>query len=164
MEAIPQFLAPRRAARVRLDTLTPAVLRCQDGSRVAGDLQVISAVGGMLRLPRVLDANICASLMFLSAGGPVLGKAEMLSPLSATEQAFRFVALDQKNRRNLQLGIQSQLNQVSPEERWIAKYRSALLNNPPPRRGVLKIVLTSVAFGMLGVAGVAYIFHSGLLK
>lgn len=164
MEGLPQVLAPRRAARVRLATLTPAVLRCQDGSRVAGDLQVISAVGGMLRLPRPLDPNIQASLMFLSAGGPVLGTAEMLRPLSPTQQAFQFVALDQKNRRNLQLGIQSHLNQDSAEEQWIAKYRAALLHSPPPRSGAWKIVLRSLAFGMLVVLGVVYVFHFGLLK
>lgn len=118
----------------------------------------------MLRLPRPLDPNILASLIFLSEGGPVLGSAEMLSPLSPTQQAFRFVALDQKNRRNLQLGIQSHLNQDSAEDRWIAKYRSALLHNPPPQRRALKIILRSVAFGMLVVVGVAYVFHVGLLK
>jgi hypothetical protein len=131
---------------------------------VAGNLQVISVAGGMLRLSQPLDPNIRASLMFLSDGGPVLGKAEMLSPLSPTQQAFRFVALDQKNRRNLQLGIQSHLNQNSAEERWIAKYRSALIHRPPPRTEALKIVLGSVAFGILVVVSAAYFFHFGLLK
>jgi hypothetical protein len=102
--------------------------------------------------------------MFLSAGGPVLGRAEMLSPLSGTHQAFRFVSLDRKNRQNLHLGIQSHLNQDSAEERWIAKYRAALLQNQPPPRRALKIVLSSVGFGMLVVVGVAYAFHFGLLK
>jgi hypothetical protein len=131
---------------------------------VAGDLQVISAAGGMLLLPRPLDPHILVSLMFLSEGGPVLGRAEMLSPLSGTHQAFRFVALDGKNRRNLHLGIQSHLNRDSAEERWIAKYRAALPQNRPPRRGALKIVLRSAALGMLVVLGVAYAFHFGLLK
>jgi len=99
--------------------------------------------------------------MFLSDGGPVLGKAEMSSPLSRTQQAFRFVALDQSNQRKLQLGIQSHLNQNSTEERWIAKYRSALIHRPPPRREALKIVLGSVAFGILVVVSAAYFFISG---
>ena len=92
---------------------------------MAGNLQVISVAGGMLRLSQPLDPNTRASLMFLSDGGPVLGKAEMLSPLSRTQPAFRFVALDQKNQRNLQLGIQSHLIQNSDEERWIARYGAA---------------------------------------
>ena len=87
----------------------------------------------------------------------------MLSPLSPTQQAFRFVALDQKNRRNLQLAIQSQLNLESAEEQWIAKYRSALLQMPPQKK-TLKLVLRSVAFGMLVLVGVAYVFHFGWLK
>lgn len=131
---------------------------------MAGDLQVISAAGGMLHLPQPLDPNIEVSLLFLGAGGPVLGRAEMLTPESANQQAFRFVALDQKNRRNLHLGIQSHLNRDSDEERWIAKYRAALLNSPPRRTRVLKILLSSIAFGMLVVVGVAYVFHFGLLK
>lgn len=131
---------------------------------MTGNLQVISAVGGMLLLPRPLDPNIQASLMFLSDGGPVLGRAEMLRPLSPTQQAFRFVALDQKNRHNLQRGIQSHLTHDSAEEQWIAKYRAAVLHSPPPRRRALKIVLRSVAFGMLIVVGMAYVFHFGLLK
>jgi hypothetical protein len=164
MEGLPQVFAPQRAARVRLATPTPAVLRCQDGSRVSGNLQVISAGGGMLSLTRPLDPNTRASLMFLSDWGPVLGSAEMLSPVSPNQQAFRFVALDQKNQRNLQLGIQSRLNRDSAQDRWIEKYRSALLHTPPPRKGSLKIILSSVVFGMLVVASVAYVFHLGLLK
>jgi hypothetical protein len=98
---------------------------------VAGNLEVISVAGGMLCLPQPLDPNTRASLMFLSDGGPVLGKAEMLSPLSRTQQAFRFVALDRNYPRNLQLGIQSHLSQSSDEDRWIAKYRSAIIHRAP---------------------------------
>ena len=132
---------------------------------MAGNLQVISVAGGMLRLSQPLDPNTRASLMFLSDGGPVLGKAEMLSPLSRTQQAFRFVALDQKYQRNLQLGIQSHLNQSSDEDRWIAKYRSAIIHEAPPsQRGTLKIVFGSVAFGILVLVSAAYFFHFELLK
>jgi hypothetical protein len=111
MANLPQALASRRAARVFVN-LTPAVLRVQDGGCVAGNLQVISVAGGLLRLSQPLDPNTGASLMFLSDGGPVLGKAEMLSPLSRTQQAFRFVAPDQNNQRNLQFGIQSHVIQT----------------------------------------------------
>ena len=131
---------------------------------MAGNLQVISVAGGMLRLSRPLYPNTRASLMFLSDGGPVLGKAEMLSPLSSTQQAFRFVALDRNYRRNLQLAIQSHLSQRSDEDRWIAKYRSAMIHGAPSRRGALKIVFGSVAFGMLVLICAAYFFHFGLLK
>jgi hypothetical protein len=164
MATLPPVLASRRATRVHLPNSTPAVLRCQDGSRVAGNLQVISVAGGMLRLSQPLDPNTRASLMFVSDGGPVLGKAEMLSPLSRTQQAFRFVALDQKYQRNLQLSIQSHSNRSSDEDRWIAKYRSAIIHTAPSQRGTLKIVFGSVAFGLLVLISVAYFFHFEFLK
>ena len=164
MATLPPVLASRRATRVRLPNSTPAVLRCQDGSRVAGNLQVISVAGGMLCLSHPLDPNTRASLIFLSDGGPVLGTAEMLNPLSRTQQAFRFVELDRNNRRNLQLGIRSHLNQSSDEDRWIAKYRSAILHRAPSQRGTLKIVFGSVAFGILVLIGAAYFFHFELFK
>ena len=164
MATLPPVLASRRATRVRLPNSTPAVLRCQDGSRVAGNLEVISLAGGMLRLPQPLDPNTRASLMFLSDGGPVLGKAEMLSPVSRTQQAFRFVALDRNYQRNLRIGIQSHLSQSSDEDRWIAKYRSAIIHRAPSQRGTLKIVFGSVAFGILVLISAAYFFHFGLLK
>ena len=94
----------------------------------------------------------------------MLGKAEMLDPLSRTQQAFRFVELDRNNQRNLQLEIQSQLNQSSDEDRWIAKYRSAIIHRAPSQRGTLKIVLGSVAFGLLALVSAAYFFHFELLK
>src|ERR1700740_3056059 len=124
MATLPPVLASRRATRAHLPNSTPAVLRCQDGSGVAGNMQAISVAGGMLRLPHPLDPNTRASLIFLSDGGPVLGKAERLDPLSHTQHAFRFVALDRNYRRNLQLAIQSHLNQSYDEDRWRAKYRS----------------------------------------
>src|SRR2546429_8885909 len=107
MANLPQVLPPRRASRVHLANPTPAVLRFQDGSRLAGNLQIISIAGGLLRLSQPLDTNTRVSLMFLTDGGPVLGKAEMLRPLSCTQQAFLFIALDPNNQRHLQGGIES---------------------------------------------------------
>ena len=131
---------------------------------MAGNLQIISVTGGLLHLSQPLDTNTRASLMFLTGGGPVIGKAELLSPLSRTQQAFRFIALDQNNQRNLQLGIQSHLSQKSDEEQWIAKYRSALTHKASPRREALKIVLGSVAFGILVVLSAAHFLNLELLK
>jgi hypothetical protein len=163
MANLPQVLPPRRPTRVHLANPTPAVLRFQDGSRLAGNLQIISIAGGLLRLSQPLDTNTRASLMFLTDGGPVLGKAEMLSPLSRTQQAFRFISLDQNNQRNLQLGIQSHFNQNFDEEQWIAKYRSALTRQAPPPR-VLKIILGSVAFVILVVLSAAHFLNFELLR
>ena len=163
MASLPQVLAPRPVARAHRAIPTAAVLRFQDGGRVAGNLQVISVAGGLLRLSQPVDPNTRASLMFLSDGGPVLRTAEMLSPLSHTQQAFRSVALDQNNQRNLPLGIQSHLIQNSDEERWIA-HRVQPSHRAQPRREAIKMVPGSVAFGILVVVSAAYSLHFQLLK
>jgi hypothetical protein len=56
-------------------------------------------------------------------------------------------------------GIQSHWSQDSDEDRWIAKYRSALIHSAAPRRKTLNIVLGSVAFGMLLVVSAACVVH-----
>jgi len=128
---------------------------------MAGNLQAISVAGGQLRLSQPLDPNTRASLMFLKDGAPALGKAEMLSLLSRTQQAFRFVALDQNNQRNVQLGIESHLIQNSDEERWIA-HRLRPSHRAPAQREAIKIV-RSAAFGLV-VVSAAYFLHFQLLK
>src|SRR5439155_19973595 len=105
MADLPQAVASRRATRAHLANPTPAVLRFPDGNRVTGNLQVISIAGGLLRLSQPLNPNTQASLMFLSDGGPVLGKAEMLSQVSWSEQRFRFVDFGQINQLKLQVRI-----------------------------------------------------------
>ena len=49
---------------------------------MAGNLQIISVADGLLGLSQPLDPNTRASLMFLTDGGPVLGKAEMTNELN----------------------------------------------------------------------------------
>lgn len=93
----------------------------------------------------------------------MLGTAEMLSPLSRTQQAFRSVALDQNNQRNLPFGIQLHLIQNSDEERWVA-HRVRSSHRPQPRREAMKMVLGTVAFGILVVASAANSLHFQLLK
>lgn len=164
MANLPQVLASGRMPRVHLASPVPAVLRCQDGSHLPGDLEVVSLAGGLLHLPQHLHPNTCASLMFLGGGGPVLAKAEMLSPLSRTQQGFRFIALDHKDQQNLLLWIQSSLkSQSCDEDWWISKYRAAVSRRPAPRRAAWKIGLVSVVFGMLILSAV-YFVHFQLLK
>jgi hypothetical protein len=101
--------------------------------------------------------------MFLTQKGPVLGSAEMLSPVSWTQQPFRFVALAHSDQRRLQaltgssfkveVSVPEQVchipEQTSPapvrrireqtvrmvqtEPDWIDKYRAAVSQNPPRR-------------------------------
>ncbi len=134
-----------RAPRVRATEYTPAVLRFQSGDCVTGSLEVISSTGGLLCLSKPLIRGTRIKVMFLTQRGPVLGAAEMLSPLSWTQQPFRFVALAYADQRRLQAitGCSSKLEvpipeQTSPildaEPQWIDKYRAAVSQNPPRRR------------------------------
>ena len=82
---------PSRAPRVRTTEYTPAVLRFPSGDTVTGRLEVFSATGGLLCLPKPLIRGTRIRVMFLTPKGPVLGAAEMLTPVSWNQQAFRFV-------------------------------------------------------------------------
>jgi hypothetical protein len=134
-----------RAPRVRAAEYTPAVLRFQSGDCVTGSLEVISSTGGLLRLSKPLIRGTRIKVMFLTQRGPVLGSAEMLTPASWTEQAFRFVALSYGDQRRLHAltGCTSKIErpaveQNSPildsEPHWIDKYRAAVSRNPPRKR------------------------------
>jgi hypothetical protein len=105
-------------------------------------LETVSLTGGLLSMAKMLDRGSRIKLMFLTHTGPVLGAAEMLSPVSTTRQPFRFVALEEGDQRRLRAVVQSFLAPV--EQSWIEKYRAALVHRNPARRGVLGIVLGSL--------------------
>jgi hypothetical protein len=168
----PQPLAGR-APRVRATEHTPAVLRFPTGDCVTGTLEVISSTGGLLSLSKPLIRGTRIKVMFLTQRGPVLGAAEMLSPVSWTEQPFRFVALAYGDQRRLKAitGDSSKLEKPSPEQTrpttsrvapseddapegailntepdWIDKYRDAVSRNPP-RRPLLERMLEALTPG-----------------
>jgi hypothetical protein len=107
-------------------------------------LEVISSTGGLLRLSKPLIRGTRIKVMFVTQGGPVLGAAEMLTPISWTEQPFRFVALAHSDQQRLQAITGCSLkpkipkpvqldHEVDTEHQWIDKYRDAVSRNPPPR-------------------------------
>jgi hypothetical protein len=100
-----------RPPRLKLTQTTPAVLRVASGDRVQGRLQVISVTGGLLWLSKPLDKGSQANVMFLMEAGAVSGKAEMLTPISSTQQAFRFVDIGKVDRSRLQTAIASSAEQ-----------------------------------------------------
>ena len=135
----------RRAPRIRTTERTPAVLRFQSGDCVTGRLEVFSSTGGLLCLSKPLIRGTRIKVMFLTQTGPVMGSAEMLTPVSWTEQPFRFVALASGDQRRLQaitgcsprvqMPIPEPTRQtVNPEPDWIDKYRAAVSSTPPRRR------------------------------
>jgi len=147
----------RRAPRIRTTERTPAVLRFQSGDCVTGRLEVFSSTGGLLCLSKPLIRGTRIKVMFLTQTGPVMGSAEMLTPVSWTEQPFRFVALASGDQRRLQAitGCSPKLEMPIPEPTsrplevepdWIDKYRDAITRTPPRRR-LLERVLEALKPG-----------------
>ena len=111
MQDLLPYRASRLAPRTRFVEATPAVLRCEDGSRLSGDLQIISLTGGLLGLSRPLALGSQVKLMFVTRKGSVQGAAEVLCPVSRGLQPFKFVGLYDEDQRRLQAAIQSSLEQ-----------------------------------------------------
>jgi hypothetical protein len=108
---------------------------------VTGSLAVISSTGGLLCLSKPLIRGTRIKVMFLTQRGPVLGAAEMLSPVSWTEQPFRFLTLAYGDQRRLKAitGDSQKLEAPIPERtrpalntepEWIDKYRAAISHDP----------------------------------
>jgi hypothetical protein len=93
----------------------------------------------------------------------------MLSPLTSTQQPFRFVALPVDDRRRLGAAIQSCLNkdtvqQEAEEQRWMEKLREASSSEHRPRRRYLRFAAGALALGMLCLGGAFYFLQVHLLK
>src|SRR6266478_7485331 len=134
VDALPQPNHDRRAPRLNLSDITPAVLRFEDGHRTQGQLEVISLTGGILSLAKPVVRQSRVKLMFVTPTGPVLGTAEMLKPVSLSQQPFRFVALEYDDRRRLQASIQSSFSRTVDEQEWIEKFRATLDQRPPEKK------------------------------
>ena len=124
MTQLSQSEAYSRPPRLNLVRSTTAVLRFTSGHQVHGKLHVISVTGGLLGLSRPLHQGSAVKLMFRADTGLVLGTAEMLIPISRTLQPFRFVAIDEDDRRRLNDAIQSSLDQNRREQQSIVRDRS----------------------------------------
>jgi hypothetical protein len=164
-----------RCPRVQLADMTPAVLRLPDGRGSRGTLKTVSLTGGLLDVSSTLDRGSRVKVMFLTPTGPVLGAAEMLKPVSRTQQPFRFLSLEQDAQRKLRAIVQSRLNLtslnpasfnhagVNHEDDWIEKYRAGL-DAQTPRRRTRRMVVGAITLAALSLAGAAYYFHIPLLK
>jgi len=142
-----------------LSDITPAVLRFEDGHRTQGQLEVISLTGGILSLAKPVVGQSRVKLMFVTPTGPVLGTAEMLKPVSWTQQPFRFVGLEGDDQRRLQDSIQSSFGQVSKDQEWIDKYRAALDQRHPPRRHLFSSRLAAFSLAILSLGSAIYLFR-----
>lgn len=164
MANLPQLHDLRRPARLRLADTTPAVLRFPNGGCTTAELQVVSISGGLLSLSEPVEQGSATKLLFLTPTGPVLGDAEMLSPLTRRQQPFRFLSLHYDDLCRLESTIQSSLHPKSKvEDEWIDKFRAAMREQERPRRSLAGI-LGAFALGLLCLGTTLYILHSHLLK
>ena len=152
----PPNFAACRAPRIRLTEFTSAVLRLADGGCITGSLEIISPTGGLLCLSKPVNRGSRIKLMFLTDEGPVLGAAELLSPVSWTRQPFRFVALAYADQRRLRAAVQSSLGLNPGERGWIEKYRAMLVHRNRPRRGVFRVVLETLTLLTLCLGSAMY--------
>lgn len=127
--------------------------------------------------------------MFLVKSGPVMGTAEMLKPVSWTEQPFRFVTLLAADQQRLRAVTGALSKYVSPvfksqtlslppkpepkaspadqEQQWIEKYRAATAPARRSRRGLkhfsAKLVFATLTAMTVG-AGLVYALQTHLLR
>jgi hypothetical protein len=164
MAYLPQSLDTRRPARARLADITPAVLRSPDGGCTTGELQVVSLSGGLLALRQPLHQGSNVKLLFLTPSGPVLGAAEMLSPVTHSQQPFRFTGIDREDFNRLQSTIQTSLYPKSDDEAWIEKYRAAVSQVEPSRNGISRTIFWTFTLGLLALGTTVLVLHSRLIK
>ncbi len=96
----------RRSQRLQLASAIPIVLRRQDGHRVPGKLHCVSVTGGLVVPASLLPPGSMVRLIFVTPKGPVTGTAEMLHPVSWTEQPFRFAAISDSDQHRLSAVIE----------------------------------------------------------
>lgn len=104
-QIVPSKVVPtrtgKRSQRLQLASAIPIVLRRPDGQRVAGKLHCVSVTGGLVVPAALLPTGSIVRLIFVTPKGPVTGTAEMLPPVSWTEQPFRFAAIAHPDRHRL---------------------------------------------------------------
>jgi hypothetical protein len=123
-------------------------------------VQVISNTGGLLSLPTPLEQGSIVKLMFETYRGPVLGTAEMLFPVTSTQQPFRFVALPASDQSTLQAAFQSALYRNTDEEEWMEEIRAAVMNwNPYSWKTRVGAILAAVTLATLCLGSAVYFFN-----
>jgi hypothetical protein len=95
---------------------------------MAGELHVISRHGGLLLLPEAAHQGLVVELMFHTHRGQVLGTAELLAPVTRTQQPFRFLALTEGDQRTLQTAFESGLYRNIDEEERIEELKASVAN------------------------------------
>jgi len=167
MSSSPQIRPSLRVPRAHLEGHNPTVLRLADGQSVGGNLQVISQTGGLVSLAKPVVEGSQVKMIFLTGKGAVLGGAEMLPPVSAGQQPFRFVALAPDDHRRIGALVGQQTIRKEFEQPWMDKLRAASAKQEEPRHW-RPLVAAAIGALMISLAAAAYLLHFrvhvGLLK
>ena len=161
MNLLPQH-AQQRAARLQLGEGIPAVLRNPEGGCNQASLKTVSLTGGLLSLPKGLDEGSSCKVMFVTHTGPVLGTAEMLSPVGHNLQPFRFVSLHQNDKRKLGEAIRTCLEPDDSRQQFIEKYRTVAAKRDMRVQHRTKHIFGIAILITLGLASFLYLLHSYL--
>jgi hypothetical protein len=150
-----------------LEGNNPTVLRLPNGQNVGANLQVISLTGGLVSLPKPVVEGSQVKMIFLTGTGAVLGGAEMLAPVNAQQQPFRFVALGADDHRRIGVMVGQQTVRKEFEQPWIEKLRAASAKQAEPRRW-RPLAAAAIGALMISLGAAVYLLHFrvplGLLK
>lgn len=78
-----------------------------DGQRLQGRLHTVSETGGCAGMEAQLPPSTLVSIELRTSAGLIKAVAEMLHPLDACRQPFRFLAIDEPDRNRLQQMMKS---------------------------------------------------------
>ncbi len=120
---------------------------------------MISLTGGVVSLPKPVVEGSQVKMIFLTGTGAVLGGAEMLPPVKAGQQPFRFVALapDDHKRIGALVGKES-VRKEFEQAAWMDKLRAASAKRGETR-GWRPLAAAAVGALMISLAAAAYLLH-----
>ncbi len=101
MAYFPQPHTSQRARRFHVSEANPINIVFSDGLQIKGRLYSVSATGGCADIEMLLPVSTLIHLTFQTADGAISAVAEMLEPVNANRQPFRFLALDESDRARL---------------------------------------------------------------
>lgn len=164
MNCFPHSSTNRRVPRFRLTNITPVLLQFQNGLRVAGELHVISRNGGLLVLPGTFHPGVMVDLTFQTHRGTVAGTAQMLRPITKTQQPFRFLALPDGDQSTLQRAFESGLYRNIDEEERIEELKAAVAKalekwNPSRSRRSFGAKLAIGLVALMGCLACVFCIH-----
>jgi hypothetical protein len=116
--------------------MAPAFIRLEDGRYRRGKLRTISLTGGLLHLQKPHLPGTLVEVVFVSSNGPVLGVAELMTPVSATLkclQPFKFIMIDDEDYRKLGKLIEASMQSQLPRAGVKTSIVNDIATKPRPR-------------------------------